>query len=104
MPSYTVYLQGGPCGGRTEQRFFYPSPPATLTCGGHVYEFEPGASGAALWYVARGSAFDITPDKVRGRRDLLRAWHGLGRELAYGTLRQVHHLRRAGHRIRRAVR
>lgn len=104
MPAYTLYFQGGPCDGQKQDHFYNGAPPKTVQCGGHTYEWEIGAPGPALWYVAQGSAFDITPEQVRHKRDALRAWQRLMRELAHGAQRQRHDLRRAGSRIRRAVR
>lgn len=104
MPTYTVNFQAGPCGGQTVTRVFSGAPPATLECGGATYRWYPTAPGAALRYVAEGTPFDITPEQVAHKRDALRSWHRLMRELVHGTQRQRHALARSSQRIRRAVR
>lgn len=104
MREWVVGYLGGPCNGNVAGHK-WDRPPATTRCGGADYRLDPGKSeGSTLVYVAVGSKYDnVEPAEVRHKRDVYRAWHRLMRILSHNVPGELHRVRRAGHRIRRAV-
>jgi hypothetical protein len=111
MPVYQVRYLDGPCVAKTPPPVSLQAPPPRLSCGGRDYKLSfntPAPRGAkydfVVSYAVPGGDYDHTPDKIAGQRDVFRAWAQIHRALNHTVPYKVNRIRRAGRRIRRAVR
>lgn len=101
----------GPCLGRNEPAVSLQAPPRTLACGKRTYVLfaETPAPARASYdtvasYAVSGGSYDHAPERIKGERDMFRAWSRLHHALNKTSRRELLKARRAGKRIRRAVR
>lgn len=100
----TAFFRDGPCKYTKREITFDVQPPEFLTCKGTRYIIQPLPDVPFIDYVVWGGPLDLGGGHVAQQRDVWKAWHRLHRALNHTTRRELVKVRRAGHRIRRAVR
>lgn len=101
---YHIVFLGGPCNGKRGTITTAGNPPSHVTCRGSGYTLAPAWSAERAVYTYTDSPPHTTATFVRGQRDVFAAWRHLMHVYRHGGDRELAAIRRARHRIRRAVR
>lgn len=86
-------------------------PDPLVPCGGVIYAFRgtqgetlDGVFSGYLIYALSGGPYDNSVEQIRQERDVYKAWSKLRSALQRTTPAELRAVRRAGARVRRAVR
>lgn len=108
---YTVQFLDGPCSNRLRQIEMGDRPEPLLPCGGVIYAYRGtegqtigGVFSGQLVYALSGGQYDNSVEQIRRERDVYKAWSKLRSALQRTTPAELRAVRRAGARVRRAVR
>lgn len=111
MAKYQVRFLDGPCSNRIRTVTMTDRPQALITCGGAIYAFRGmegetlgGTFTGLLVYALSGGPYDPSAQRIAEERDVYRGWSKLRHALTKTTPKELRAVRRAGARVRRAVR
>jgi hypothetical protein len=104
VPAYRVRFYFGPCNNQVRQLVFAGVPPPTTRCGGALYRKEPTTEPNTIAYVLDAADVLYRAEPIPGQRDMWRAWSRIHSAINGPYRDSLVRTRRAGKRIRRAVR
>jgi len=108
---FSVIFLDGPCAHDTRKIEMGAQVDPTVACGGAIYVYrgsEPPAPGVPftgpLFYAESGGPYDNSIERIKGERDVYRAWGNLRTALRSTSSKELRRVETARRRIRRAVR